>query len=102
MLQYRAADIGRYLPAMNLIGLFQSPPAPTPYAFRADWRVVGGFWVGVMAMVAGVAGTCVTITEHSGGFPTALFFLQSAMCLVAASLSLVLLDGLGERRPGNG
>ncbi|CAM9928800.1 unnamed protein product [Scytosiphon promiscuus] len=47
-----------------------------------------------MAGVAGVAGTCVTITEHSGGFPTALFFLQSAMCLVAASLSLVLLDGL--------
>ncbi|CAM9542579.1 unnamed protein product [Ectocarpus fasciculatus] len=59
-----------------------------------DWKYAGGFWVGFMALAAGVAGTCVSITEHSGGFPTAAFFFQSAMCLVAAALSLVLVDGL--------
>ncbi|CAM9410289.1 unnamed protein product [Ectocarpus sp. 12 AP-2014] len=59
-----------------------------------DWKYAGGFWVGFMAFAAGVAGTCVSITEHSGGFPTAAFFFQSAMCLVAATLSLVLVDGL--------
>lgn len=55
-----------------------------------------------MALAAGVAGTCVSITEHSGGFPTAAFFFQSAMCLVAATLSLVLVDGLGEGEAGRG
>lgn len=55
-----------------------------------------------MALAAGVAGTCVSITEHSGGFPTAAFSFQSAMCLVAAALSLVLVDGLGEGEAGHG
>lgn len=63
-----------------------------------DWQVVGGFWVGLMAWAAGVAGTCVSIKEHSGGFPTALFFFQSLMCLIAAALSLILVDGLGKPR----
>lgn len=51
-----------------------------------------------MAMAAGLAGTCVQISEHSGGFPTGLFFFQSFICLVAATLSLILVDGLGECR----
>ena len=51
-----------------------------------------------MAWGAGLTGTCVSISENSGGFQTALFFLQSAMSLVAASLSLVLIDGLGEKK----
>lgn len=49
-----------------------------------------------MAAAAGLAGTCVSITENSGGFPTPAFFFQSAICLAAAVLSLVLVDGLGE------
>lgn len=53
-----------------------------------------------MALVAGVTGTCVQISEHSGGFPTALFFFQSLICLVGAALSLILLDGLGQGRAG--
>jgi len=52
-----------------------------------------------MAWAAGVAGTCVSIKEHSGGFPTALFFFQSLMCLIAAALSLILVDGLGGHGP---
>lgn len=66
------------------------------YIFPTDWEVVGGFWVGFMAWVAGVIGTCVSPSENSGGFPTALFFLQSALCIVAASLSLTLIEGSGE------
>eukprot|EP00903_Cladosiphon_okamuranus_P008497 g8164.t1 len=59
-----------------------------------DWQVAGGFWVGIMAWAAGVAGTCVQINENSGGFPTGLFCFQSFICLVAAALSLILVDGL--------
>lgn len=51
-----------------------------------------------MAWGAGITGTCVSTSENSGGFPTALFFIQSAMSLIAASLSLVLIDGLGEKK----
>lgn len=43
-----------------------------------------------------MTGTCVSVQENSGGFPTALFCFQSALCIVAATLSLVLVDGLGK------
>eukprot|EP00904_Undaria_pinnatifida_P004689 jgi/Undpi1/14220/HiC_scaffold_9.g03869.m1 len=65
---------------------------------KIDWQIVGGFWVGFMAWGAGITGTCVSTFENSGGLPTALFFIQSAMSLVAATLSLVLVDGLAYRK----
>lgn len=52
------------------------------------------------AWTTGVMGTCVSKKKNSGGPATALLFVLSALCVLAAALGLLLVDGRGTCESG--
>lgn len=67
---------------------------------RTVWEGAGCFWVGMTAWTTGVMGTCVSKKKNSGGPPTGLLFVLSVLCILAAALGLLLVDGRGTCESG--
>lgn len=63
----------------------------------SEWEGLGSFWVGLVAIAAGIAGICVTRAETSGGPSTGIYFFLSFITLGASLASIMLSEGIGER-----
>ncbi|CAM9715460.1 unnamed protein product [Laminaria digitata] len=60
----------------------------------SEWNGLGSFWVGLMAVGSGIAGVYITHNEPSGGTATVFFGLLSFATLVAATVSIMLGEGV--------
>lgn len=61
-----------------------------------EWRGVGSFWVGAVAMAAGTSGIYVTQGEPSGGVATVFYALLSLLTCAASVVSIFLGEGASE------
>ncbi|CAB1116223.1 unnamed protein product [Ectocarpus sp. CCAP 1310/34] len=58
-----------------------------------EWKGMGSFWVGAVAMAAGTSGIYVTQGEASGGLATVFYALLSLVTLAASVVSIFLGEG---------
>ncbi|CAM9928936.1 unnamed protein product [Scytosiphon promiscuus] len=61
--------------------------------FAPQWKGIGSFWVGAMAVAAGISGIYVTQAEPYGGMATGFYFFLSVITLAASLVSVVLGEG---------
>ncbi|CAM9530835.1 unnamed protein product [Choristocarpus tenellus] len=71
----------------------------------ADWESYGAFWVGILAVVAGLTSFAVTRHEPAGGVGTVLFLVFTILTIIASVVSLIFADGQAyiwvQRTDGN-
>ncbi|CAM9579642.1 unnamed protein product, partial [Choristocarpus tenellus] len=59
----------------------------------AEWRTVGAFWAGILAILAGVSGFLVSPQKQAGGAGTAMYVLFCIVTVIAALVGLIISDG---------
>ncbi|CAM9525055.1 unnamed protein product [Pylaiella littoralis] len=59
-----------------------------------EWKGLGSFWVGLVAIATGIAGIHVTQAETSGGPSTGIYIFMSVITLGASLTSIMLSEGV--------